>query len=197
MLPRTSGRTFSTYWRTLENGFDLRPEWFKAQQFASLQRQVEYEGNKRTASNLDWHVMGEEGRSAERCALSIVGRTAAGSAESSNPSRHAVACNGRAVPLTPTGYLAFRSLASASRRGIQPPVSTRPACEHAMTFDIMIHGPTVRSGLHHHVAHPGGRNCETFPVNGNEARPVVLLGFGRGHTAGAARCNRSWFHRNS
>ena len=140
-----------------------------------------------------WHVMGEEGGGAGtvRFVDSSVERLQV-LADGFNPERHIVTCNRRALPMTPTGgFLRRRWPASASAcpklpSGLHP---TLAAVNAPLTFDL-VDRANNRSlgGCVYHVAHPGGRSYDTFPVNAFEAQARREARFeAQGHSPGVVK----------
>jgi uncharacterized protein (DUF2126 family)/transglutaminase-like putative cysteine protease len=135
-----------------------------------------------------WHVMGEEvtaqgtarfvDSSVERVQVKLMGAT---------DKRFVVTCNGRCVPLRPTGTQS-EYVAGVRYRAWQPPSALHPTIGiHApLVFDIVDTWNNCSiGGCTYHVAHPGGRNYETFPVNAFEAEARRVTRFWQnGHTPG-------------
>jgi uncharacterized protein (DUF2126 family)/transglutaminase-like putative cysteine protease len=141
-----------------------------------------------------WHVMGEESApggtvrfvdsSVERLQVKASGLPS---------SRYAVTCNGRRVPMRPTGRVG-EFVGAVRYRAWKPSSALHPT--------IGIHAPLIfdlfdtwmnrsAGGCQYHVTNPGGLSHTTFPVNSYEAESRRLARFFRmGHTPGSMQVPR-------
>jgi len=173
-------------------GYPFDPAWFAPHlQFRfPLVGSITSGGMELTLRNAlePWHVMGEEGApggtaryvdsSLERIEVHVSGF---------NESRYAITCNGKPLPMQPTG-VEGSFVAGVRYKAWNPPSSLHPSIDvHSpLTFDIVdTWMQRSISGCQYHVTHPGGLSYESLPVNANEAESRRLSRFlSMGHTPG-------------
>ena len=174
------------------SGFDFESSWFDCWGEFRFPRigEVVHDGVRLELRGAlePWHVLGEQpiggatsrlvDSSLERVQVAVSGIIAG---------RHVIACNGRRVPLAPTGR-AGEAVAGVRFRAWQPPQCLHPTIRvHVpLVFDIVdTWSGRSLGGCTWHVAHPGGRSYETRPVNAleSESRRASRF-FATGHTPG-------------
>jgi len=135
-----------------------------------------------------WHVLGEEGgaggtsrfvdSSVERMQALVTGYV---------DERFVVTCNGRPLPLQPTGRKG-EYVAGVRYRAWQPPSALHPTIpvHTPLTFDVVdTWMQRSLAGCQYQVSHPGGLSYEHFPINSYEAESRRLSRFSTlGHSTG-------------
>jgi uncharacterized protein (DUF2126 family) len=199
LLPHYAEADFKDALAELDTlGFGLKPEWFAPHlefRFPQVGEIVARDMRVELRHALEpWHVLGEEqtsggtaryvDSSAERLQAKVSGWV---------DERYALACNGAALPLQRT-EVPGEYVAGVRFKAWEPYSALHPTI-HAqvpLVFDVYDKwsGRSI-AGMTHHVAHPGGRAYDDFPVNANAAEARRRSRFyGHGHTPGPMEAPR-------
>ncbi|OYV36049.1 MAG: hypothetical protein B7Z81_07810 [Acidocella sp. 20-61-6] len=193
LLPHYAEADFKDALAELETlGFPLNPDWFAPHmefRFPQVGEIAVRDMKVELRHALEpWHVLGEEqtssgtaryvDSSAERLQTKVSGWV---------DERYTLSCNGAALPLQRT-EVPGEYVAGVRFKAWQPYSALHPTigAQVPLVFDVYDKwsGRSI-GGMTHHVAHPGGRAYDDFPVNANsaEARRRSRF-FGIGHTPG-------------
>jgi uncharacterized protein (DUF2126 family) len=193
MLPHFVWSDFRDVLQDLsDQGFGFRSEWFAPHfefRFPKIGEVMQDELRIELRSAIEpWYVMGDEpaaggtvrfvDSSVERLQVKVTGLTS---------ERHLITCNGRRIPLHSSGTRG-EVVAGVRYRAWWPASCLHPTIpvHTPLVFDIMDRwSERSLGGCTYHVAHPAGRNYESFPVNAYEAEARrVARFFSMGHTPG-------------
>jgi uncharacterized protein (DUF2126 family)/transglutaminase-like putative cysteine protease len=135
-----------------------------------------------------WNVLGEEvtAQGTARFVDSSVERMQV-KVQSMTDDRHVLACNGRRVPLRPTGRKG-EFVAGVRFKAWNPPSGLHPTIpsHNPLIFEVVDTWNRLSlGGCTYHVSHPGGRSEDRFPVNSYEAETRRIARFRNlGHSSG-------------